>query len=95
MDRLNHHRDAVARLLDKYQASDPRLFGSVARGDASEGSDIDAIITIDADQTNPLMAVAGLSDGLSTLLDTPVDVVTPSLLRDAVAQSTVRDMVPL
>ncbi len=95
MDRLDHHRAEVRRVLDQYQATSPHLFGSVARGNADNDSDLDILVTIDPTRINPLMAVSGLSDELSTLLGMPVDVVTEPLLRDGVARSAIQDMVPL
>ncbi len=49
-----------ARPLQRHQ---PRLFGSVARGDAVPGSDVDLLVDLDGGAGNPLMQVAGLSEG--------------------------------
>ena len=35
------HRDALDAILARYAATNPRIFGSVARGDATPDSDID------------------------------------------------------
>ena len=40
---LNARRHEFEALLAKYKATQPRLFGSVARGDAGPDSDIDIV----------------------------------------------------
>lgn len=82
--RLNVHRDEVESVLHRYGASNPRLFGSVARRDADADSDIDLLVDVDPDAGNPLLLVAGMSEELSLLLGVPVDVVCEQLLRDGV-----------
>lgn len=44
---LAANADAVAAVLRRYGAGNPRLFGSVARGDASENSDLDLLVDLD------------------------------------------------
>jgi predicted nucleotidyltransferase len=95
-------REAIARdrlrveeVLDRYGASNPRLFGSVARGQAVEGSDFDLLVDLDPGAGNPLLWVAGIGEELSELLGVKVDVVSGALLRDAVAVTAYADAVPL
>ena len=92
---ITTHRAALERVLERYGASNPRLFGSVARGDATEMSDIDVLVDLRPDRGNPLMRVAGLSEELSLLLNVKVDVVTESLLREPVSASARRDVVAI
>lgn len=47
-------------LLDGYDATNPKLFGSVARGAASAGSDIDILVEMDPAEGNLLMRASGL-----------------------------------
>lgn len=82
--RLDRHREAIRAVLGRYEASNPRLFGSVARGDATSDSDIDLLVDLDPGGGNPLLRVAGMSEELSLLLGIPVDVVCEELLRDGV-----------
>lgn len=82
--RLDRHHDEVHAVLRQYGASNPRLFGSVARGDADHASDIDLLVDLDPDGGNALLRVAGMSEELSHLLGVPVDVVCEELLRDRV-----------
>lgn len=87
------HRDALDAVLSRYQASNPRLFGSVARGDATSESDIDLLVDLMPGGGNELLRVAGIAEELSGLLGTRVDVVAASLLRGEVSASALADSV--
>lgn len=51
------------------------LFGSVARGEASDKSDIDLAVTLNADNKFDLFRFAAMSERLTRLLGGKVDVV--------------------
>lgn len=87
------HRDALNSVLERYQAANPRLFGSVARGDATPESDIDLLVDLMPGGGNELLRVAGIAEELSELLGTRVDVVAASLLRGEVSASALADSV--
>lgn len=89
------HRDALGIILHRYRATNPRLFGSVARGDATANSDIDLLVDLTPGGGNDLLRVAGIAEELSQLLGLRVDVVAPSLLRDDVSSSALEDSVPV
>lgn len=86
-------REAVEAVLHKYQAANPRLFGSVARGDATSDSDIDLLVDLLPGGGNELLRVAGIAEELSEVLGTRVDVVAASLLRGEVSASALSDAV--
>ncbi len=86
-------RDAVDGILSRYQAANPRLFGSVARGDATPDSDIDLLVDLLPGGGNELLRVAGIAEELTQLLGARVDVVATSLLRGEVAASALADSV--
>ena len=87
------HRDALDTILERYQAANPRVFGSVARGDATSESDIDLLVDLAPGGGNELLRVAGIAEELSGLLGTRVDVVAASLLRREVSASALADSV--
>lgn len=87
------HRDSLDTILERYQAGNPRLFGSVARGDATPESDIDLLVDLMPGGGNELLRVAGIAEELSELLGTRVDVVAASLLRGEVSASALADSV--
>jgi predicted nucleotidyltransferase len=89
------NRDALSEVLRRYSASNPRLFGSVARGDARIDSDVDVLVDLDPEAGNPLLRVAGIGEEFSRILGVRVDVVTDSLLREPVSSSAHRDAVGL
>lgn len=89
------NRVALTEALGRYGASNPRLFGSVARGEAGETSDVDVLVDLDPEAGNPLLRVAGLGEELSRILGVRVDVVTESLLREPVSASVHQDAVVL
>jgi predicted nucleotidyltransferase len=43
-EALAKHRDQVLEIIARYPVSNPRVFGSVARGDDTEGSDLDMLV---------------------------------------------------
>lgn len=89
------HRDALDGILRRYRVANPRLFGSVARGDATGDSDIDLLVDLLPGGGNDLLRVAGVAEELSQVLGARVDVVSASLLRDNVSSSALADAVPL
>jgi predicted nucleotidyltransferase len=51
-------REQLDEVLRRYGASNPRLFGSVARGDATTDSDIDVLVDFDPAGGNPSTRVS-------------------------------------
>lgn len=90
---LTQHGSRVGELLGRYGATNPRLFGSVARGDAGENSDLDLLVDLAPGGGNELLRVAGLAEELSELLGVRVDVVATTLLRDEVSATALADAV--
>ena len=69
------------------------MFGSVARGDATEVSDVDFLVDLAPDRS--LFDLGGLLMDLQDLLQRNVDVVTEGGLRPRVAQRVLADAVEL
>lgn len=92
---LAAHRDDLDEILQRYGATNPRLFGSVARGDATADSDLDLLVDLLPNGGNPLLRVAGIGEDLSEILGRRVDVVTAALLRDEVSSTALTDAVPV
>ncbi|HNV15854.1 MAG TPA: nucleotidyltransferase family protein [Dermatophilaceae bacterium] len=87
------HRDALDAILARYAATNPRIFGSVARGDATPDSDIDLMVDLLPRRGNELLRVSGIAEELSEVLGTRVDVVAASLLRGEVSSTALADLV--
>lgn len=79
--RIAAHRDAIHDVVARFHASDPRVFGSVARGDDEPGSDIDFVVDFTDDAS--LLDEVGLRLALRDLLQVDVDVVAADGLRGA------------
>lgn len=77
--RLDARRSAVIATAGRYGAHNVRLFGSLARGDHTEASDIDLLV--DFEEGVGLFQVARLVAELKELLQSPVDVVSAGSLR--------------
>jgi predicted nucleotidyltransferase len=78
LETLRRKRQEIARLARRHRASNVRVFGSVARGEAGPGSDYDFVVDLDA--TLGGLAAFGHLDQLErelrALLGHPVHVVT-------------------
>ena len=92
---LAQHGDVVGEVMCRYGATNPRLFGSVARGEAREDSDLDLLVDLAVGGGNELLRVSGLAEELSLLLGIRVDVVSATLLRDEVSATALEDAVAL
>ena len=90
---LRERRESILRLAHHHGARDVRIFGSVAREDAEQGSDIDFLVTMEPGRS--LFDLGGLLMDLSDLLGGPVDVVTESSLSARVRARVLLESVPL
>ncbi|MDB5412119.1 MAG: polymerase, beta-like region [Rubritepida sp.] len=86
---LRAHQDDLIRAGIRHAA----LFGSVARGDAVPGSDIDVMIEFDPAAVPDVFTYAGIKDRIGELLPGRVDVVDRDALRPAVRQNALADLV--
>jgi predicted nucleotidyltransferase len=71
---LQEKREAILQLAAKHGAQNVRVFGSVARHEASEQSDIDLLV--DTMEHTSLWFPVGFIQDLEALLGRKVDVVT-------------------
>ncbi|NHA66611.1 nucleotidyltransferase family protein [Phycicoccus flavus] len=90
---ITRHRGEVDEVLGRYAATDARLVGSVARGDAGQAGDLDLLVDLVPEAGSPLLRVSGIAEELSALLGAEVDVVAVSLLRKEVSASALADAV--
>ncbi|MGA2135289.1 MAG: nucleotidyltransferase family protein [Bryobacteraceae bacterium] len=72
-------RTEILRLAEAHGGRNLRIFGSVARGDNREDSDVDFLVEFD--QGRSLLDLIGLRLDLQDLLGVSVDIVTPKSLR--------------
>jgi len=90
---IGPHRDKVVRLLTRHRARNPRVFGSVARGTATERSDLDLLV--DFDPGASVFDQVGLAQDLQDLLGRRVDVGEPGGLHWIIRPQVVWEATPL
>ena len=93
VDPLKSRREAILQIARRHGVGRIRVFGSYARGDAWEGSDLDLLIDIEG-PTTPWFP-GGLVADLEALLGCRVDVVELEALRAEIRAQALAEAVPL
>ena len=89
---LETKRDEILRVANAHHVRNLRLFGSVARGESDEESDIDFLAELTAGCG--LLEHAALIRELEQLLGRRVDVVSDKGLRPRIKDRVLREAVP-
>lgn len=90
---LNEKRDEVREALRRYRVANPRVFGSVARGQDGETSDFDLVV--DPLPGLSLFDLGGLQSELERLLGCDVDVVLSEGLHRRIRTRVLAEAQPL
>ena len=93
IEELRRRRDEILRLAAQRGARHIRIFGSVARGEADDRSDVDFLVELEKGRS--LFDLGGLLMDLQTLLGLPVDVVTEKGLKSRIRNRVMDEAVPL
>lgn len=91
--RLRQRRTAILRAVEGRGATNVRVFGSVARGDDGEASDVDLLVDVGPETS--LLDLIGLERELAGLIGAPVDVVPADALKPRLRDEVLREAVPL
>jgi uncharacterized protein len=86
-------RQRLRALAARHGARNLRVFGSVARGEADEDSDVDFLVDLEPGRS--LIDLGALLVDLEAELGRRVDVVTEAGLRPALRERVLRDAMPL
>ncbi|SPF43496.1 DNA polymerase beta domain protein region [Candidatus Sulfopaludibacter sp. SbA4] len=86
-------RMEILQVAAKRGATNVRVFGSVARGESDEKSDVDFLVDLEPGRT--LFDLSGLLLDLERVLEAPVDVVTERGLRPRVRARVLAEAVTL
>ena len=93
LTELRSRRSEIIEIARARGASRVRVFGSVARGEATDSSDVDFLVDLEPGRS--LFDLGGLLVDLQDLLQRNVDVVTTHGLRPRVAQRVLADAIDL
>ncbi len=80
---LREHRTEIVDLVSSFGGSNVRVFGSVARGEAGDGSDVDLLI--DVPSGTGMFTVEAIAEALERILPWKVDLVTSGAARRRMA----------
>ncbi|NQW71261.1 MAG: nucleotidyltransferase domain-containing protein [Actinobacteria bacterium] len=92
--RVHEHRREIRRLVSASGAKNPRVFGSVARGQEHPQSDLDILVDFPV-RTYGLLPLAHLADEISRMVGVKVDVAASEASSPPVAATALHDAVPL
>ena len=91
IDVLKSKREEILSVARRHGASNVRVFGSVARGEADEKSDVDFLVDMDSGRS--LLDMGGLLMDLRDLLGCEVDVVTARGLKERIRDRVLTEAV--
>ncbi|HET6442595.1 MAG TPA: nucleotidyltransferase family protein [Phycisphaerae bacterium] len=93
LEDLRAKRGEILQIAAKRGARNVRIFGSAARGEADERSDVDVLV--DMEPGRSLLDMGGLLMDLQELLGRRVDVVSERGLRERIRERVLREAIPL
>ena len=86
-------KDKILPILKKYGVKRAGIFGSVARGESTEGSDIDILVEIEGRMS--LLDFAGLKLELEEILGRKVDLGEYSAIKPLIREEILKEVVPI
>jgi uncharacterized protein len=90
---LKEKREEILAIAAKYGAYNVRVFGSVARGEATDKSDVDFLVEIEQGRT--LLDQISLIQSLEDLLGRKVDVAEPDNLHKFIKDRVLKEAILL
>lgn len=92
-DKLRHQRRQLLNAADRHGVGHLRVFGSLARGEATAESDVDLLVDLKPGHT--LLDLAAFRREAGEILDLPVDVATADMLKDRIRDEVLSEALPL
>ena len=93
LEELKAYRNDILEIAERHHAPNIRVFGSVARGEAAESSDVDFLIDVPPEQT--VFDLIRLIRDLSELLGCKVDVAQSTILHPLIREEVLHDAISL
>jgi predicted nucleotidyltransferase len=90
---LKGRREEILGIAASYGAGSVRVFGSLARGEADEASDIDFLVEMEPGRS--LLDLGGVQFDLEALLGRHVDVVTVRGLKPRIRERVLAEAIPV
>ena len=90
---LAARRPEILAVTERYGITNVRVFGSVARREAREDSDLDLLVTFP--RGTSLLDQIGFSQDLEDLLGMRVEVASDRGLRERIRETVMQEAVPL
>ena len=87
------HRDEILGVARQHGASRVRIFGSLAKGDGTESSDLDLLVTLEDGRS--LLDIVAIKQDLEELLHRKVDVLTDRSLSPYLRDQVLAEAVAL
>lgn len=91
---LRSKRERILAIAEKHGAYNVRVFGSVARGEATKDSDIDFLVDYDLEKITPWFP-GGLLLDLEQLLNRKVDIATVDMLKERIRDRVLDESIVL
>ena len=92
-ESLARQREAILEIAQRHGAHDIRIFGSMARGDGTESSDVDFIVRFEPGRT--LFDHGSLLMDLQDLLGVEVDIISEGGMRPRFREHVLKEAIPL
>ena len=92
-EQLKNKKEEILQIAEKHGAYNIRIFGSVARGNADEKSDVDFLV--DCKPGIGLIDWSGLWLELEDLLGRKVDIATEKVLKNRIKERVLKEARPL
>ena len=93
VELLKEKREEILRIAEKHGAKNVRVFGSVARGEADEKSDIDLLVEMEPGRS--LLDHAALWLDLQDLMGCKVDVISENGIKARIRDRVLKEAIPL
>lgn len=93
LDEVRAHREEIVHLAERFGVRNIRIFGSVARGEATSDSDLDLLV--DVDRGHGYIDMAGFALGVEDQLGVFTQVATTRGLKVRIRDRVLREAVPL
>jgi predicted nucleotidyltransferase len=93
-EALELHREDIRRVVEKYGAMNPRVFGSALRGNDTDKSDLDLLVDPIEGRTT-LMSLVRIKRELETLTGVSTDVLTPMALHERFRSAVLAEATPV